>query len=259
MAEPIPDERPIFDPSLPLTPEASELLMDALNDAVTESGEWAGAPTPIHGSRLIMESRYPFSGMNGAVVSADGTLENYESVSDPVEEFDDEGYRIKNSWREGHRIVLLWEGPDGKTGHGFIPDGPGKRLDFILRNLGACEAWKPSAEVKALQKLKSLVRPHIFKQYMMTGTFLESSHGSGVTYIFRKLRPTIAMKAQPSGEMKVLAVLCLHPIGYYEDTWAGVMVPTDEVIAHLLLMRGAEHKFWARANHHAMLSAAAGI
>ena len=39
-------------------------------------------------------------------------------------------------------------------------------------------------------------------------------------------------------------------IGYYGNTWAGVMCPTDEVIAHLLMMRGSEEKFWANANQH---------
>jgi hypothetical protein len=56
-----------------------------------------------------------------------------------------------------------------------------------------------------------------------------------------------------------LCALCLHPIGYYGDTWAGVMCPTDEVIAHLLMMRGSEEKYWANANQHPIDHPAAGV
>ena len=65
-------------------------------------------------------------------------------------------------------------------------------------------------------------------------------------------------RTRPEGS-SVLCALCLHPIGYYDKTWAGVMCPTDEVIAHLLMMRGSEMKFWANANQHSVEHPAAGI
>lgn len=37
--------------------------------------------------------------------------------------------------------------------------------------------------------------------------------------------------------MRIVACLCMHPIGYYADSWAGALCPTDDVITHLLLMR----------------------
>jgi hypothetical protein len=37
------------------------------------------------------------------------------------------------------------------------------------------------------------------------------------------------------------------------------MCPTDEVIAHLLLMRGSEEKYWANANQHPIDHPAAGV
>jgi hypothetical protein len=65
---------------------------------------------------------------------------------------------------------------------------------------------------------------------------------------------------KPNEEVNyALCALCLHPIGYYADTWAGVMCPTDEVIAHLVLMRGSEEKFWANANQHPLDRPAAGL
>jgi hypothetical protein len=70
-----------------------------------------------------------------------------------------------------------------------------------------------------------------------------------VNYLFRKGRPTIALRELEEGSYSLWA-LCVHPIGYYGDTWTGVMCPTDEVIAHLLMMRGSEEKYWANANQH---------
>jgi hypothetical protein len=42
----------------------------------------------------------------------------------------------------------------------------------------------------------------------------------------------------------------MHPIGYYRGTWAGAMAPTDDVIAHLMMMRADEHMYWRRAKQH---------
>ena len=76
--------------------------------------------------------------------------------------------------------------------------------------------------------------------------------------------PTVAqtravLQSVPDISGYALCALCLHPIGYYGDTWAGVMCPTDEVIAHLLMMRGSEEKFWANANQHPLERPAAGV
>lgn len=89
--------------------------------------------------------------------------------------------------------------------------------------------------------------------------FAERSPRSGISYIFRRLRPTIALKAGKDDRMRCLAALCMHPIGYYDGSWAGAMCPTDDVIAHLMLMRGDEHMFWRRSNQHPAWSQFAGI
>jgi hypothetical protein len=88
--------------------------------------------------------------------------------------------------------------------------------------------------------------------YLLTGHFSEVSKRSQLTYLFRKGRPTIVLRESDDGAY-ALCALCLHPIGYYGDTWAGVMCPTDEVLAHLLMMRGSEEKFWANANQHPLV------
>ena len=94
------------------------------------------------------------------------------------------------------------------------------------------------------------------KQYLLTGMFLETSKRSGVHYLFRRLRPTVAIS--PSST-KILCTLCLHPIGYYAESWAGAMCPTDDVVAHLMLMRADEPMFWRRANQHAPWRPEAGL
>ena len=132
------------------------------------------------------------------------------------------------------------------------------RLAFTLRTLEAASVWPVEAEQKAVEKLASLIPADQFEIYVLTGHFAEISKRSQVTYLFRKGRPTIALREDEKGSYPLCA-LCLHPIGYYGDTWAGVMCPTDEVIAHLLMMRGSEEKFWANANQHPLDRPAAGL
>lgn len=121
----------------------------------------------------------------------------------------------------------------------------------IMETISVTKAWTTNAEVRALRKLRGLVSRHIFHHYLLTGTFLESSKRSGVFYIFRKLRPTLAIRGTEDGKnTKILCAMCLHPIGWYQGTWAGAMCPTDDVIAHLLLMRSDEHYFWRKSNQH---------
>lgn len=127
-----------------------------------------------------------------------------------------------------------------------------------LNTMGCASAWQLKCELRAQEKLKTLLKPHLFDMYLLTGAFLETSKRSKVTYMFRRLRPTLAMSGA-TGDMRILCGLCLHPIGFYSGTWAGCMVPTDEVIAHLLLMRGDEPDFWRQANQHPAWRSEAGL
>jgi hypothetical protein len=109
-----------------------------------------------------------------------------------------------------------------------------------------------------------MISEHQWRMYELTGSFVEYSKRSRLYYIFRKGRPTIVMTERvkegwKSDRLHMLAVLCLHPIGYYAGTWAGCMTPTDDVIAHLLLMRGDEAEYWGQANQHRPESPEAGL
>jgi hypothetical protein len=92
---------------------------------------------------------------------------------------------------------------------------------------------------------------HVFDLCWLTAHFYELSKRSEVTYVFRRGRPTIALR-QTEEWTRLLCALCLQPIGYYGNTWALVMCPMDEVVAHLLMMRGCEEKTWAGANQNPM-------
>lgn len=207
-----------------------------LLDIISKSGgEYCGLPTPINGEKLILEPRHP-----AAKIYA-----KYE-----VKEPDDEGVKLVNvfySYR--HRCdIVIWRESDGKTDWGRIAALNHIKHDFST--MGCSVAWSLESEMKAQKTLGKMLAPHIFKMYLLTGMFPETSKRSGVTYIFRRLRPTVALRPGKTEEssMRILCALCLHPIGYYADTWAGSMCPTDDVMAHLLLMRGDEHMFWKRAN-----------
>lgn len=190
---------------------------------------------PLDDHRLVIEPTYPYAAL--------------AEFGKPKREPDD--VKIRNVFYSERRryTVAIYEREDGKVECTSIP-GSGNAATMLVMTLGASYAWGIEQESNAVHLLGTLLKHIAFKQYMLTGTFLETSARSGVTYLFRRLRPTVAFRpAEPF--MRVLCTLCLHPIAYYEGTWAGAMCPTDDVIAHLMLMRGDEHMFWKRSNQHA--------
>lgn len=199
--------------------------------------EWAGIPMPLENERLVIEPSYP----KAAELMAIAFGAEYERA-------DEEGYQLRNKFYSHRRRcdVLVME-KDGRVVFGLDPAFHG--LPHAVRTLGCADAWGIEQESAAVATLASLIRHRHFKQYMLTGMFMETSRRSGLTYLFRRLRPTVVLSAA-GGYMRVLCALCLHPIGYYAGSWAGAMCPTDDVIAHLMLMRGDEPMFWRRANQH---------
>lgn len=231
-------------------------LRNSLRRVSSERQFYAGIPMPLDGEQLIIEPTYPH---------AEGLMAIGAKTRDQVDADADEfkGAKVRNRFWSSHkrqRIVvfehagrILW-GLDVVHARG---------LGFALKTLGAADAWGIEQESAAVNTLASLVSHRQFKQYMLTGMFLEISKRSGITYLFRRLRPTVAIT--PNGRhlrepsLEILCTLCLHPIGYYAGSYAGAMVPTDDLIAHLMLMRGDEKMFWKRANQHPAWSPEAGI
>lgn len=227
--------------------------------------EYCGIPTPLPDVRLRLEKRYPYQGL-ADIYDGGGDKPDGGAVT----------YRVRNSWYSrtalglGGWVYLVHEVEpvtklQSRVKLVFVPSvrSAAERLTYWMATAGAHNAWGVEAEVKANMKLQSLLPEHQYKMYFLCNGFFEASKRSGITYFFRKLRPTVALvpmdRADENKPMKVLATLCLHPIGYYEGTWAGAMCPTDDVIAHLLMMRSDEVDFWRQANHHPLDAPEAGL
>lgn len=119
--------------------------------------------------------------------------------------------------------------------------------------------------VQAERKAERLLRKHISKQqwsdYFISGAFWELS-SSGKLYIFRKGFPTIACDCeQLDGKYNITPkhTLCMHAGAYTEGTFAGGLCPTDDVIAHLLMMRTNEAHYLENCNVHQFEAPQSGV
>lgn len=234
-----------------------EWVRDRITELAGDRGEWSGYPIPDDVCPLVIEPRHPLH------ATLDGSLLVHEKPADKEDkEEHDNGIEVVNHWNDynrGRAVFMLKK--DGK----IFATKPAryastKRAGMIVKTLGASRQWSVQAELTAMARLKTLVTPVAFRYYFLTGTFIESSERSQVFYLFRRCRPTLAFKGMTEdSNCTLLAALCLHPIGYYEGTYAGCMVPTDDVIAHLVMMRGDERKFWSKCNQHDCRAAEAGV
>jgi hypothetical protein len=200
--------------------------------------EWAGIPMPLEGEHLVIEPRYPFA-----------QLANVNRP--PGEDDGPKDWKVRNVfWSTWRRCdVVIFQEADGRITRSYLPGV--HNLEKQLHTLGCAEAWGIEQESNAVHTLGTLVPHRQFKQYMLTGSFIETSKRTGLVYMFRRLRPTAVIEQDfKHNATKVRCTLCLHPIGYYENSWAGAMCPTDDVIAHLMLMRGDEPMFWRKSNQH---------
>lgn len=217
-----------------------------------ENDHWAGIPMPLDGERLIIEPRYP---------NADIFPTTPEDAMDPVVPVDKlDNLKLRNSWWSDRLRADIYIFEENGKIVSLISRKP-HLFDNTLHVLGCSYAWGIEQEAAAVQLLATLIPHHTFKMYLLTGMFLERSPRSGLTYLFRKLRPTVVLDARKNdaARARVLCALCLHPIAYYEGSWAGAMTPTDDVVSHLMLMRGDEPMFWRRANQHGATHPEAGL
>src|SRR5690606_21886888 len=136
----------------------------------------------------------------------------------------DDTVSIRNEWYSRRLRARVWIYIEQGAIHGFADPVPDHvyRLRMFTDTLHAALAWRPDAEITAQEKLCELIGADRFRRYLCTGAVAETSRRSGVTYLFRRLRPTIAIRATDAGS-RFLAALCLHPISYYSSTFAGGM------------------------------------
>lgn len=241
----------------------------ALFDRMSEHvGDWQGLPIMLgEDTPLVLAKGHPYHDLYRELKQTDDAMVEVEVIvggpSGPIPP--DE--RVVNSWfsrvRNCQVYVLDGGGRRYAATRRVSPDRSMDRLTFWLRTIGATDAWDLTAEARARETLRAMLSERQWEHYDLTGSFLETSPRSRVTYLFRRLRPTIALS--PRGRngtddvMRCLAVLCLHPIGYYAQSWGGCMVPSDDVMAHLAWMRGDEAGYWKAANQHEPSAPEAGI
>lgn len=209
-------------------------------------GEWAGVPMPIEGMRMVIHPSYPFAEALGGVFMSREESEKHQKEP-PIE--DGEVRNCFLSVRYGCYVSVCRIGKKFFVSFSRKNSGP-----LLINTLGAARAWDYEAELRAMETLKRHVTDWQFKLYVMTGMFLESSKRSGLIYLFRRLKPTVALTGSVGERgdrgVRILCALCAHGIGYYHDSFAGALVPTDDIISHLLLMRADEHYFWRICNQH---------
>lgn len=254
--------------------ELLRFLCDQLSDHIAE---WQGVPIPLGDDMpLVLADGHPLrelyrmkaeqlSDVDIALVP-DSRFAEHEALFTCTTEDVRDDERVVNEWycRKRQCKVIVFQ----RAGRAFCvtvpvsPDHSMDRLDFWLTTIGASDAWDLDAEHRAREMLRSMLSERQWRHYDLTGCFFETSPRSGVSYVFRRLRPTIALvyRDRRGREcVRCLAVLCLHPIGYYQRTWGGCLVPTDDVIAHLTWMRGDEARYWGAANQHDPRTPEAGL
>lgn len=237
-----------------------------LDRASTHMEEWHGFPVPLADLPVTLHDRHP---LREGYRKIEATMNTYEEIEIVVggPEVTDEPEVIRNHWWSKKLNADVWVYQQGDKVFGIkqyrSPDRSMERLNFWLNTIGTADAWTLAAEAKARKKLRDLLTPRQWHHYYLTGSFLETSERSRLTYIFRRLRPTVAMspRNKPGGPdtMRCLAVLCMHPIGYYQQSWGGCLVPTDDVIAHLISMRADEARYWGQCNQHQPSEPEAGL
>lgn len=225
-------------------------LRNMLREVADRDGEWAGIPMPLDEKRLTIHPKYPHAAaLCDMGITDKQRSEEAEKDADIKAKFGD--FKIRNTfWSYNRKAeVVVAQDPDGKVRHYLYHGKPA--AGRIFDTMYCSDAWGIEQESRAVHTLGTLISHRMFKSYLLTGNFMETSKRTGLCYIFRRLRPTIVLDMKhPDGDVRIRCTICMHPIGYYSDSWAGAMCPSDDVIAHLMMMRGDEPMLWRRGNQH---------
>ncbi len=247
-------------------------MYDGVNEIAERHGCEYGIPIPATGemarNHLVMAPGVPL----GHIIAGNQLMredqERRERMQrghmEAAQELIASGVCIRNSWRVvgDHTVCVVdtTQGPMAMQRYGAV-----QKLAKLINTVGTRieSHMSVEAEMKARESLKSKISEPQWRCYVLNDCFLERSERSDIHYLFRKGYPTIALSfhgedAQQLGG-RALAALCLHPMGFFQYTHAGLMTPTDEVICHLLLMRADERKFWAKSGQWAVTDTRSGI
>lgn len=230
---------------------SQEEMHAKLNEVALDVGglEYGVPLPPIHDMQRQM------------VMASDVPLHDFRVVART--EFEEElakKLKIRNSWSSlGDQEVCVIDTEEGPM---VLPrPHAGLRLRKILDSciLRSGMSIRAETELRAMDSLRKRINDRQWDCYVLSGVFAEKSVRSDIHYFFRKGLPTLACSYHGEPNGRVLAALCLHPIGYYQGSHVGLMCPTDEVIAHLLMMRGDERRYWASCGQWSASDTRSGI
>ena len=225
-----------------------------MQNLAVSRGHYFGYPVPDDECPLVTAPNFPLN-FNGLLLN-DKEEDETEYVDDALGLLGVKYHKTIETMDNTYSVVRK---PNGHVKMFRFPKvNYMERLNMQLYTLGASRCWDWDAELRAMDKLSGMVTEHAMKYYLLTGSMLESSPRSNIMYFLRRCRPTIALSSW-NGRTRPLTSLCIHPVGYYQGSFAGAMVPTDDIIAHLLLIRGDEHTLWKKSNHHPIDSTLSGV
>jgi hypothetical protein len=235
---------------------------EAINQIAEEHGFLSGVPIPIvrqEGMQeLVMAPGVPLA----EIFHMNQELQAAERRTEMEQELGSARIRVRNSWEVlGDKTICVIETDKGPMA--VERWHAGRRIRKLVRGAEVRHLARltAKAELKAIESLRSRINESQFNSYVVSGIFPEHSERSDLHYYFRKGLPVIAVSHHgPYKDTgRILCALCLHPMGYYQGTHAGLMTPTDEVIAQLLMLRADEHKFWAKSGQWSAEDTRAGI
>jgi O6-methylguanine-DNA--protein-cysteine methyltransferase len=232
-------------------------MFEALNETAEANGAVYGVPVPSIGTNdsgtnlnyhnyLVVARGVPL----GLTVTVNGLAERRARTEAEMNIGETLRANTRNSWQTlGDQSVCVVDTENGPMA--WIEPDAGVRLRKLMSGMTVRMGshLTVEAELKAQELLKSKINEAQWRCYVLNDLFLESSPRSDLKYIFRKGKPTLALSFHGAAakQGRVIAALCLHPMGYYQYTHAGLMAPTDEVVAHLVMMRADEHFFWKKS------------
>lgn len=237
-----------------------DAMAHRLSEIAESMGHDMGIPMPD------LECGHPFVTARNTPLGH--SLQYMTGRTEHASELERLGVRVRNSWEVlGDRSIAIVEDAEGNidwmhehhAGRRLRKTLGGQIMRAMLPNLTA------EAELKAMDSLEDKLSHPQWTSYVLTGSFPERSKKSDLHYLFRKGLPTLVLSyhGTKGGQIdtggRIIAALCLHPFGYYAGTHVGSMTPSDEVIAHLLLMRADEHKFWAKSGQWEAIDPRSGI
>lgn len=239
---------------------------------------WAGFPVPRPGSpALVLDVRHPLRGYIERVSQrGDSAAARRALATTRIEQMlndqrpADMRRTYSHSWWS-ERLVSWIHVAVTASGRVVLADAPEhrerlwvERIELLARTFSAAQRLTIGMERRAQRRLRAVVTRRQWRSYVVSGEFSERSPRSGVTYWFRRLRPTLAVTMRAKAQVLHRAVgirtaLCSHGVAYHSESFTGVLAPTDDVLSHLLLMRADEPRLWRVATQHTLADPRSGV